>query len=83
MYACILQYLQDVSETWEQRWLIAGAVSKVGALVLIKLVFRSTPLHDKLAEQLYNAVKIRLIVRSSGRLDWKIAISKTVAVKHN
>lgn len=81
MYACILRYLQDASETWEQLWLTAGPGSKVAVLVLIRPVFRSTPLHDELAELLYNMGKIRLIVRSSGGLDWKIAIRNTVAVK--
>lgn len=81
MYACTLRYLQDGSETWEQHWLTAGAGSKVGTFVLIKPAFRSAPLHDELAEQLYNAAKIRLIARSRGGLDWKIAIRNTVAVK--
>lgn len=81
MYACILRYLQDASETWEQRRLTAGAGSKVGAFVLIKPAFRRAPLHDELGEQLNNAGKIRFIARSSGGLDWKIAIRNTVAVK--
>lgn len=81
MYACILPYLQDASETWEHRRLTAGVGSKVAAFVLIKSVFRSAPLHDDLAEQLYNAGKIRLIARSCAGLDWKSAIRNTVAVK--
>lgn len=81
MYACILPYLQDASETWEHRRLTAGVGSKVAAFVLIKTVFRSAPLHEDLAEQLYNAGKIRLIARSCAGLDWKSAIRNTVAVK--
>lgn len=63
MYACMLRYLQDASEIWEQHRLAAGAESKVGTFILIKLAFWSTPLHDELAEQLYNTGKFRLIAR--------------------
>lgn len=58
-----------------------GWEAKLPHLFWLSLYFRSAPLHDDLAEQLYNAGKIRLIARSCAGLDWKSAIRNTVAVK--